>query len=376
MPSQNFNLQFWEKTLKDLGYPIKLQEIPLSLLREQKIIPPNTNPVKFYRLFSDGLIDIVLIEVKDSEFSRGRCVSIARAWKKSNLLSPLVIFTNSRDSYVSILPGIGFNGEAKILFLSDQIYHTDRVVLDSIRFNPDKVEMLKNYNEQFFPYQKVRDEFFFTYRDIFQELLKKLEPYLGINTRSFAQKFLGRLMFLYFLQKKGWLKNDRKYIDSIQNYKELSHLYYKGLNTGKIDGIPFLNGSLFDREEYLTVDKESEIENILNEAFLKARDFFNEYNFTVDETSPLEVEVSIDPALTGTVFENLLLEKERGEKGTFYTPKDVVSFICRRALARYLTLQDKYTQDDTELKDGIDLYLMNSRNPNALTRYGHLETNF
>jgi len=357
LPTQNFDLQFWEKTLKHLSYPIKLQEIPLSLVREQKIIPPNTNPMKIYRLFTDGLIDVVLVEVKESEFSRGRCVSIARAWKKNNLLSPIVILTNLRDAYVSILPGIGFSGEAKILFLSDQIYHTDQVVLQSIGFNPDKVEMLKNYNERFFPYQKVRDEFFYTYRDLFQELLKRLEPYLGMNTRSFAQKFLGRLMFLYFLQKKGWLKNDRRYIDSIQNYKELSHLYYNGLNTGKIEGIPFLNGSLFDREEYLTVDKERDMENILNEAFLKARKFFNEYNFTVDETSPLEVEVSIDPALIGTVFENLLLEKERGEKGTFYTPKDVVSFICRRALVRYLGLHDKYSSDDTELRDGIDLYL-------------------
>lgn len=357
MPPQNFDLKFWEKTLKNLGYPIKLQEIPLSLVRDQKILPPNTNPQKIYRLFTDGLVDVALVEVKQSEFSRGRCVSIARAWKRNNLLSPVIILTDSKDSYVSILPGIGFSGEAKILYLSGQIYHTDQVVLESIRFKSDRVELLKSYNEEFFPYQKVRDEFFFEYRDLFQELLIKLEPNLGIHTRSFAQKFLGRLMFLYFLQKKGWLKGDRQFIDSIKNYPELSHIYYNGLNAGKIDGIPFLNGSLFDREEYLTVEKEKEIEDILNESFLKARKFFDEYNFTVDETSPLEVEVSIDPALIGTVFENLLLEKERGEKGTFYTPKDVVSFICRRALVRYLGLQDRYSADETELKDGIDLYI-------------------
>lgn len=357
LPPQNFDLKFWEKTLKNLGYPVKLQEIPLSLVRDQKILPPNTNPQKIYRLFTDGLVDVALIEVKQSEFSRGRCVSIARAWKRNNLLSPMVILTDSKDSYVSILPGVGFSGEAKILYLSDQIYHTDQVVLESIRFKSDRVELLKSYNEEFFPYQKVRDEFFFEYRDLFQELLIKLEPNLGIHTRSFAQKFLGRLMFLYFLQKKEWLKGDRRFIDSIKSYPELSHIYYNGFNTGKIDGIPFLNGSLFEREEYLTVEKEKEIEDILNESFLKARKFFNEYNFTIDETSPFEVEVSIDPALIGTVFENLLLEKERGEKGTFYTPKDVVSFICRRALVRYLGLQDRYSEDETEIKDGIDLYI-------------------
>ncbi len=357
MSNQNFDRDFWTSTVRDLEYPINIQEIPLSLLREQKILPPNTNPLKTYRLFSNGLIDIVIIEVKETEFSRGRCVSIARSWKKNNLLSPVLILTNSRDSYVSIIPGAGFSGEAKILYLSEQVYHTDQTVLDSLQYSHDSVELLKRYNNEFFPYQKVRDDFFYGYSEIFQELLEKLQPHIGVNTRSFSQKFLGRLMFLYFLQRKGWLKGDRKFVNSIPGYKELSHIYYNGLNTGKIVGIPFLNGSLFDREEYLTVEKENEISEILNDAFLKARDFFNKYNFTVDETSPMEVEVSIDPALTGTVFENLLLEKERGEKGTFYTPKDVVSFICRRALVRHLGLKDGYSTDGKPLVDGIQTHL-------------------
>ena len=357
MSNQNFDRDFWTSTVRDLEYPINIQEIPLSLLREQKILPPNTSPLKTYRLFSNGLIDIVIIEVRETEFSRGRCVSIARSWKRNNLLSPVLILTNSRDSYVSIIPGAGFSGEAKILYLSEQVYHTDQIVLDSLQYSHDSVELLKRYNNEFFPYQKVRDDFFYGYSEIFQELLEKLQPHIGVNTRSFSQKFLGRLMFLYFLQRKGWLKGDRKFVNSIPGYKELSHIYYNGLNTGKIVGIPFLNGSLFDREEYLTVEKENEIEEILNDAFLKARDFFNKYNFTVDETSPMEVEVSIDPALTGTVFENLLLEKERGEKGTFYTPKDVVSFICRRALVRHLGLKDRYSTDGKPLVDGIQTHL-------------------
>ena len=192
---------------------------------------------------------------------------------------------------------------------------------------------------------------------MFQELQESLTSHLGEQTRSFSQKFLGRLMFLYFLQKKGWLKNDKHFIDSIPGYEQLSNIYYNGLNTGKLDGIPFLNGSLFDREDYLSAEKEAEISEILNDMFLRARKFFNNYNFTVDETSSLEVEVSIDPALIGTVFENLLLEKERGKKGTFYTPKDETSFICRRALTKYLGLEDGFSADQKELMDGIQNHL-------------------
>jgi type II restriction/modification system DNA methylase subunit YeeA len=357
MNYQLFGKEFWIDQLTKIGYNVNVQEFPLTLLREQKILPANTNPSKVYRLFHNGLMEIVVFEVKDSEFSRGRCVSLARAWKRNNLTSPIIILTNSKDSYISILPGTGFNSEAKVLYLSDRLYHTDKLVLESLKHDLDKVVLLKRYNEEFFPYQKVRDEFFTGYSKMFQELQESLAAHLGPHTRSFSQKFLGRLMFLYFLQKKGWLKNDKHFVDSIPGYEQLSNIYYNGLNTGKLEGIPFLNGSLFDREDYLSDEKEAEISEILNDMFLKARKFFNNYNFTVDETSSLEVEVSIDPALIGTVFENLLLEKERGKKGTFYTPKDETSFVCRRALVKYLGLEDGFSADQKEFRDGIQNHL-------------------
>ena len=361
MARQKFGKEFWIDLFKSLGYPVNLQEFPPKLIREQKVLPPNTNPLGVYRFFSNGLVDVVLAEVKEGELSRGRCVSLARSWKKTNLMSPVIIMTDAKDAYVTILPGTGFNTEAKVLFLSEEIYHTDRLVLDSMKYEEDDIAFLNRYNEEFFPYQKVREEFFTGYREMFQDLQENLSSHLGANTRSFAQKFLGRLMFLYFLQKKGWLKGDNRFIDSIKGYKELSNIYYNGLNTGKLEGIPFLNGSLFDREDYLSQEKEIEISEILEQAFLRARKFFNEYNFTVDETSPMEVEVSIDPALIGTVFENLLLEKERGEKGTFYTPKEEISFICRRALVRYLGLQDGFSSDGKTMIDGIKQHLDNLR---------------
>jgi hypothetical protein len=80
------------------------------------------------------------------------------------------------------------------------------------------------------------------------------------------------------------------------------------------------------------------------------------YNFTVDEAAPLELEVSIDPALIGTVFENMLPEHERGSKGTFYTPASESSFICRRALANYLGHPDQISEDRDRFLDGLRLY--------------------
>jgi len=71
----------------------------------------------------------------------------------------------------------------------------------------------------------------------------------------------------------------------------------------------------------------------------------------------MEVDVSIDPALIGTVFENMLPEQERGSKGTFYTPRNEISFICRRALVNWLGLKDEVrpsSDGEEKFVDGID----------------------
>jgi hypothetical protein len=178
---------------------------------------------------------------------------------------------------------------------------------------------------------------------------------------EYAQRFLGRLMFLYFLQKKGWLANDKNFINKIKDYKELNVVLYNGLNNPDNSfNLPYLNGSLFDREEYLSDEVINDLQEDMTSFFIEARTFFNRYNFTVDESSPLEVEVSVDPYLLGTVFENMLPENERGNKGTFYTPPAEIAFIIRRAISNYLSLNGFDIADEVinnKLVDGIDRYI-------------------
>ncbi|MEM3830088.1 MAG: DNA methyltransferase, partial [Conexivisphaerales archaeon] len=196
--------------------------------------------------------------------------------------------------------------------------------------------------------------FFEGYRELYQKVENAVRKHLGKKSTSYAQRFLGRLMFLYFLQKKGWLKGNKDFIKTIKDYRELNKLFYESLNTGNTQGIPFLNGSLFEKEEYMTAALENNLYIDMTNIFKEARNFFDKYNFTVDETAPLEVEVSIDPALIGTVFEDMLLEHERGSKGTFYTPKSESSFICRRALSNYLGFSDSISSDGKTFIDGLE----------------------
>ena len=170
-------------------------------------------------------------------------------------------------------------------------------------------------------------------------------------------------MFVYFLSRKGWLtfKGDRDYLNTLwsdygslegdKNFymSRLTPLFFAGLNNPQshdlmrdnavmhsvIGDVPFLNGGLFeetdlDRRLGVTVPDDA-IEAIL-------RDLFDRFNFTVMEATPFDVEVAVDPEMLGKVFEELVTG--RHDSGEYYTPRPVVSFMCREALKGYLRGQD------------------------------------
>lgn len=202
--------------------------------------------------------------------------------------------------------------------------------------------------------------------------------------RDFVKKLLGRIVFLYFVQKKRWLgAGDTNYKDGLtdfikQLFKQsggndafystwLTVLFFETLNKDRTnddfkmpDGrkvkVPFLNGGLFDKEDHdehiLTFKSKlfhnSDFEDtILTEknpdysrGFL---DFLNSFNFTVHEDSLDDHIVAVDPEMLGHIFENLL--EDNKDKGAFYTPKEIVHYMCHESLTEYLSthLSKEYT---------------------------------
>ncbi|MEM2038771.1 MAG: DNA methyltransferase, partial [Nitrososphaerota archaeon] len=355
-----FDYGFWIERARELGYPVREEELSVSVLIEQGVIPKSLSAKRVLRLYLDDYVELAVVEVGEG-MTRGLCTRVARSWRKNRLIRPLLVFTDGVDSYVVIIPGPGLEGEAKVLWLHEELYRTDREVIESMRYRGDAESLRDAYDKEFLPYERVRQEFFDGYRSLYEEIVNSTKNILGDEASSYAQRFLGRLMFLYFLQRKGWLKRDKRFIDKVRDYFELNRLFYEALNKkdGE-EGIPYLNGSLFEREGYLDDRVEKKLASVMNGIFLKAREFFNRYNFTVDEASPLEVEVSIDPLLLGYVLENMLPEHERGRKGTFYTPVNEIGFMCRRALAAWLGLEDSVVKEpsgEMRLVDGLESYI-------------------
>ncbi len=169
--------------------------------------------------------------------------------------------------------------------------------------------------------------------------------------RDYVKKLMGRLVFLQFLQKKGWLgvgihdewgSGDPEFIQNLfARCDDKDHFIDKVLkplfndlnseNEKKLPQYrtPYLNGGLFEQEAADDTDfplPEKHMKSLL--------DFFASYNFTIDENDPDDAEVGIDPEMLGRIFENLL--EDNKDKGAFYTPKEIVGYMCRESLIAYL----------------------------------------
>ena len=102
--------------------------------------------------------------------------------------------------------------------------------------------------------------------------------------------------------------------------------------------IPYLNGGLFEKD---TLDEKKV--KFKKEHFQSLFDFFRQYNFTIDETDPDDTEIGVDPEMLGKIFENLL--EDNKDKGAFYTPKEIVHYMCRVSLSAYLMTDSDFNEE-------------------------------
>jgi len=264
-----------------------------------------------------------------------------------------------------------------------------------------------------FSVEPVRKEFFKNYLELFVKLYIKVEKSAfknilirdGVDLVSFTKNLLWKIVFLYFIQKKGWLwvednkswwDGDKKFLRTLwgkfitwweNNWEKsgffyndvLEHLFFDGLNKDRREEddydtyfhtkIPYLNWWLF-KPEYKGWDKPENIADIDNNIFSNESesgilDIFDQYNFTIDEDDPYDQEVAIDPEMLGRIFETMIsvdrkniddivklynekkkldIWKELNKKfWAFYTPRQIVHYMTKESLILYLSRRLKQT---------------------------------
>lgn len=431
-------------------------------IEERKDVPKqyqeNIDYYKYIAKYNDGInnIGILIVKLGNKTSTNARTAQrnfIATILSKYDLDASLVAFysdkeNNWRLSFVK--KEIDFTDKGFTISLSpakrfsylvgenESVHTAKEYLLKLLKINDRKINI--DDIEQVFDVEKVTKRFFEEYKEKYLQLKEYLDnndEFLSeskkadFNSVEFAKKLMGQIVFLYFLQKKGWLgvqlvpnkisisefnellsnndivsqnvlnmfyelkddyyviertklrlseleedivnlsnifKNtkydmawgtgEKDFIRSIykQAIKEhknffddyLEPFFYKGLNEKRDNQyftlfnckIPFLNGGLFEPiNNYRWSSAHFSIPNTLfsNSEKDGILDFLDLYNFTIDEEEPLEKDIAVDPEMLGKIFENLLEIDDRKSKGAFYTPRDIVYYMCQESIANYLS---------------------------------------
>lgn len=436
----DFLFQYVEKANEALDHIWHIGDIEDSSFPESSV-KPDGNSAQYYTM------SVFACEVKPTAvFSRSLAVALTRAFNRVS--SKSVNFSDDLPVIVLMLQ----NGMLSIATcersrrLDDRGERVGKVTLlrniDCHRPHPghrqileriaDEVKGCHTFEELHSKWAKsfsidiLSDNFFKEYKEIYEEIVEyatgkrmvkvgsKWEehnnntPCVEImnefsrfdnpekSIRDYVKKLLGRLVFIQFLQKKGWmgvpagdsweggdpafLQNLFENTDKKESFiDDVLEPLFNDINTNRMENgdlitspnvgvnkkVPYLNGGLFEEDEF---DKTNF--SLPSRFFAKLFDFFSRYNFTIDENAPDDVEIGVDPEMLGRIFENLL--EDNKDKGAFYTPKFIVEYMCRESLISYLqtgvdnettlqTYRDFVTSHDVDKLKSEDVLYVNKK---------------
>lgn len=395
-----FNLSKWQMLLQDYFHADKVRVSP-------EVLDEDAEDRKGYFLGSMTTQDnyelgFFYYEMEDGSVLRRKVGlrNLIRPYLGYGFDAALAVFndgTNWRLSLICDLKEDATSTKRFTYVFGDEkaFYKTPILRFESLRTKANEFLEIKKA----FSVEALSDDFFDEYRKQYAEFVKFLtgkeyvkkgnkwveqktgEPDAQYFTsfkeddklvRDYIKKMMGRIVFLYFLQSKGWLAGNLHYMhdlfydasDEVKgNFldKVLEPMFFGLLNTKledrssapmvngvgvkyipNADKIPYLNGGLFQQEKIDEVDS-----CFPAGMFQSLFDFFDSYNFTIDENDPNDAEVGVDPEMLGKIFENLL--EDNKDKGAFYTPKEIVRYMCQESLTAYL----QTGIEDAEVKEHI-----------------------
>lgn len=399
-----FNLSKWQMLLQDYFHADKVRVSP-------EVLDEDAEDRKGYFLGSMTTQDnyelgFFYYEMEDGSVLRRKVGlrNLIRPYLGYGFDAALAVFndgTNWRLSLICDLKEDATSTKRFTYVFGDEkaFYKTPILRFESLRTKANEFLEIKKA----FSVEALSDDFFAAYRKQYAEFVKFLtgkeyvkkgnkwveqetgEPDVQYFTsfkeddklvRDYIKKMMGRIVFLYFLQSKGWLAGNLHYMhdlfydasDEVKGDfldKVLEPMFFGLLNTKpedrssaplvngvgvkyipNADEIPYLNGGLFQQE------KIDEVDSVFPAGMFQSLfDFFDSYNFTIDENDPNDAEVGVDPEMLGKIFENLL--EDNKDKGAFYTPKEIVRYMCQESLTAYLQTDI----DDAEVKEHIANYV-------------------
>ena len=394
---QPYNRETWIDVAKDVFHNLSVLEKPLAISGKPDFVK-SFQQLGFVNL-KDGrnlaMIEVIVDDTKNLARNKVRLRNLTnKLIDEHSTNGVLVIYDNDSDS------NYRFTFASRESVINEQTGEFEKKETNAKRFtyllgpgescstaafqlaeiankggSAGMADVIKAFNVE-----KINKEFFNGYKKQYEAFIAHLSTnsikasvFNGDEKaiRDFVKKMLGRIVFIYFLQKKGWMgvpeaekswtNGDKDFLsnlfiesgkgedyyavwltnvffDTLNNNNRRDHLF--DLPNGTKVKVPYLNGGLF------------EVENN-NTAFLafppalfeSLFEFFSQYNFTIYEDDPEERFLAVDPEMLGHIFENLL--EDNKDKGAFYTPKEIVHYMCRESLIEYLYTKLNPTTTET-----------------------------
>jgi len=390
-----------KNTISQLGYKcygiIPLNKFDEGLQYEEVeelSLISNTNDFKIY-----------LFKIANLNFSTTRKIAY-KLYNEHPTIRNLLIFTSKKEDTLIFLhyhTSVENRDKLDIKILEVNpldIKATDEKILKAINIRDLELtsEGIFKKHIEAFKIEAVCGEFFKSFDKSVKILSENIE---GINSKeekyNYAVLVLSRLVFLYFIQKKGWLNGEGKFLYNrfLEHEKnenqysyydkvlkplffnclntpadrrkiEVKDLYNNGMNNRqlknineKFSGIPYLNGGLF--QEHRKYKREINVK-INNKAFTSIfNNLLNKYNFTVTENF-CDEQIAVDPELLGKIYENMINSKEKSTNGIFYTPKILINYMCKLSINQYLKdLNFENEEIEILLSDNEKDYLCNEK---------------
>ncbi|WP_455076543.1 Eco57I restriction-modification methylase domain-containing protein [Prevotella koreensis] len=402
---ENFNLETWKNILGKMFHKIDYLSVPNSI--EDKSVKSG-GQIGTIRLDNNRSLALFAIEVADNiDIARNRkgLRNIAIRYIDQDIIHGILVFYYSKKqidyrlTFISKETTLNEMGEFQTKETAPKRYTfllggNEPCTTAAIRLYElvKKEDILLSDVADTFSVERLNKDFFKGYKDRYKKFCDFLTGNAK-NNRNYVKKLLGRLVFLQFLQKKGWMGvpagskawegGDKAYMQKlVEHYKNndrllsdvLEPLFFNTLNEARPNNIadarlgdnikiPYLNGGLFDKDALDNRDIDFPYSY-----FQDLMEFFSEYNFTIDENDPDDAEVGIDPEMLGHIFENLL--EDNKDKGAFYTPKEIVQYMCRETIVQYLKShidEQLYPAVETLIKEGVvDRKLQNKTTANEI----------
>ncbi len=343
-----------------LGYPVEPVEIDAAEWRRGRVEIPWNDEVSLRLLARLQRLDMFLLEgAAGPEQVR---IFLSSYSKYNQLTKSALIKCNDETVSVFDLNSRSVLRRFDIDLRSPSPHSLDRLNLLALPAG-DGAEVAQLFDRAL-DREAIGRQFFIRFRSAVHDLGATLHAGCPAeSSESIAAEallILSRLLFLSFIQEKGWLNGERRFLidrarRAVRERRDffaavLMPLFFGCLNTPSserddasrlLGTIPYLNGGLFEPSAFERRNLEISVDNTLMLRILE--EVFEKFDFRIDEDDTAGAHV--DPEMLGKVFESLMADDERAVSGSFYTPKEIVDVLTSRAIAEWAGGGDRAVHD-------------------------------